>query len=114
MTGADCDRCADGFTNYPACTAIVPGPDATPSACAAKCSSENCAGSAIVTIGGVSACTCSSCTQTTAPRTCGVGPGSVKQFCVYPTNKCMVMSGRDSCVINVSGTNTWAACGACP
>ena len=113
FSGTDCDRCATGLMNYPACTVTqtVNITEMTEK-CVVKCKAAVCVSSLLNKVATNDyLCSCSNCTQT-KQRVCSTN-GTTPQLCIYPAYNCQVMAGKPMCVINAGGKNVWTSCGKC-
>ena len=116
--GADCDRCADGLTNYPACYPKNSYNQTVENIkCQAKCQADKCLGYQAVQVSGQVMCSCANCPTEGKGRICALpaeGNGlTASMSCTYPVDKCLLQMGVQKCIYRNNGVMKWYNCGAC-
>eukprot|EP00759_Apiculatamorpha_spiralis_P002334 PhF_6_TR10857/c0_g1_i1/m.17582 len=115
--GTDCDRCAAGLINYPSCLPPNYDPADEKAACKARCAQASCTSSELVKVTQGYLCSCAFCTAVSS-RVCGTLWNGTKVQCFSPQYKCMVLNGRNQCVVkNVTESgvikNVLLSCSSC-
>ena len=99
--GADCDRCAPGLINYPACTNQNVNITALKLQCAATCTKVLCTGSKLTPIGASYRCECLNCQM---PRRTCEAEDNVP--CSYPPYACINNLTKPICYVKGGSTGT--------
>eukprot|EP00759_Apiculatamorpha_spiralis_P004713 PhF_6_TR12872/c0_g1_i3/m.20237 len=117
FAGNDCDRCAIGLVNYPACVSSDEINESEANArtrCTSKCSSYGCSVTDITKTLGQWLCKCSSCNGgMTSGRKCSTQLPSNPR-CAYPLDGCIQREGSAQCAVTLEGKSSWTSCGNCP